>query len=122
MEDGIVGPEKEISGHTVKVRPFVGSRSNKMMVRLQQCFEPPHSIICTPDAWQQFCIEFLAFTFYDGKELGKLTVFDEVFAGHIALLFDIILFTSEVNFGKDFFSQGGNSGDISQDSPPTKAE
>ena len=107
--DEIPFKEKTMGERTVKVRPFVGSRSNKMLVRLQQCLDG-RTIICAPDSWQQFCIEFLAYTFVDGKELGQVTHFDSVFAGNLMLLFQIIEFVSEVNFGKDFLSQGATTG------------
>lgn len=114
----IQSQEKVINEHTIKVRPFVGSRSNKMLVRLQQCLDG-RQIMCSPDVWQQFCIEFLAFTFVDGKEIGNISNFDSVFAGNLMLLFLAIEFTSEVNFGKDFFMQGASTGNTNQSQAPT---
>jgi len=121
MED-VLTQEKTINGHAVKVRPFRGSLSNRHFVRLQQCFAPPHQIICSGDVWQKFCLDFLAYTFVDGKEIGQEAHFDTVFTGNLMLLFLIIEFVSEVNFGKDFFSQGGNSGNTDQQEPPKTSE
>ena len=107
MDD--LSKEKPIGGHQVKVRPFTGSRSNKMLVRLQQCLDGK-CILCTPDTWQQFCIDFLAYTFIDGKEMGQQAHFDSVFTANLMLLFQTIEFVSEVNFGKDFLSRDGSTG------------
>jgi len=110
--------ETTIGKNVITTHLFLGSRSNKMMVRLQQCMQG-HQIICSPDTWQQFCIEFLAFTSIDGKQLDKITNFDSVFAGNLGLLMAVINFVSEANFGKDFLSQGGNTGDTTQPEPPS---
>jgi hypothetical protein len=108
--------ERTIKDHKVSVRPFRGSLSNKMLVRLQQCLDG-RTIICDPDTWQKFCLEFLAYTFIDAKEIGQEVIFDSVFCGNLSLLFEAIYFTSEVNFGKDFFLQSGSTGGINQSGP-----
>ena len=121
MSDDDLTKEKTIKDHVVKTRLFLGSRSNKMMVRQQQCLDG-RRITCAPEVWQQFCTEFLAYTSIDDKQLEKTANFDSVFAGNLALLFEVILFVSEANFGKDFLSPGADTGDTSQEATPQVSE
>lgn len=51
-------------------------------------------------------MEVVKSTIVNGKDLGKKPLFDEVFAGNYKLLFNIIKFVLEVNYG-DFFEEGG---------------
>ncbi len=51
-------------------------------------------------------MEFVGSTLVDGRPLVKKTEFDEIFAGNYKLLFEILKFILEVNFG-DFFEGGG---------------
>jgi hypothetical protein len=51
-------------------------------------------------------LEIMRSTLIDGKDMGKKPMFDEVFAGNYKLLFGVIKFILEVNYG-DFFEEGG---------------
>lgn len=113
--------EKTVKGRAIKTRLFLGSKSNEMMVRQQQCLDG-RRIICAPSVWQQFCTEFLQYTSIDDKPLEKKDNFDIVFRGNLFLLLETISFVSEANFGKDFFTQDGDTGDTTGQDQPTTNE
>jgi hypothetical protein len=86
----------------VNVTQFVGSRANKNFVRFQQCLQG-NTIIVTPEQWQDFCNEFLSGTAIDGKDSVKQ--FDDIFTGNIGFLLEVVIYISEVNFGKSFLGR-----------------
>ena len=100
---------KDIGGHKVAVCLFTGSQANRMYVRLTHCLDiESREIKVGPEEWQTFCIEFLALTTVDEKQIGRPEVFDEVFTGNFIFLFMCIDYCAEVNFGTDFLAGGGS--------------
>lgn len=59
---------------------------------------------------ERLIMDLLSFTRCDGEEL-KPAVFDKVFAAKIHLLFQVLMFVVEVNFG-GFTELAGNIGDL----------
>jgi len=57
------------------------------------------------DEYVKFVLELLQFTRLDGQEIND-SVFDNEFAGNLLLMYKILWFTLEVNYGS-FFGQSG---------------
>ena len=59
----------------------------------------------SPDEFTKFMLELLCSTRIDGKEIIE-TTFDNEFSGNLPLMYKILWFTLEVNYG-NFFAEGG---------------
>ena len=82
----------------IEVNPFTGSRANKYFVRLFQCLDVrSKAIVCSPEEWQAFCLDFLAFTKINNVSVSSTEGFDQAFTGAIGMVLDVIFFVAEVN-------------------------
>jgi len=118
--------EKLIDDRNIMVTSYPGRRAltNKTrlikllgssVARLFSSDEPEFEMLGTaidilvekisPDELTKFMLELLCSTRIDGKEITE-TTFDNEFSGNLPLMYKILWFTLEVNYG-NFFAEGG---------------
>lgn len=128
--------EKKIDGHSVKTIAFAGREGFKIKAKLFKLIGPSLSSLgsIAPNRsgilnaeikastlgemlskllegidegdTLSFVFRLLAFTEVDGRPAWNETVFDEMFSGKFKLLYSILWFVLESNYG-DFFGAGG---------------
>jgi hypothetical protein len=95
-------------GGKVKVdfKKFLASDVDNLdFEELSQVFDAIHDKM-TPKDWLEFVKQALSQTTVNGRPVGDTAHFNEVFAGKILLLYKVLWYTLEVNFG-DFFAAVG---------------
>ena len=124
--------EKTIDGHNVMVTQFPGRRALLFKTRLIKLIGPSiaqmftgenpldgkeldFSIIAkaldklaetlNEDEYVKFVLDLLQYSRFDGQEI-KESVFDTEFAGNLLLMYKVLWFTLEVNYGS-FFGESG---------------
>jgi hypothetical protein len=119
--------EKVIDGHTILVTQYAGRRAFEYKARLfklmgssiarlftgtqqfnQEAFAPAVDALIEniePKALVDFLLELFCSTRIDGKEITG-EVFDMEFAGNMTLMYKILWFTLEVNYGSFFGGAG----------------
>ena len=122
--------EKTIDEHNVMVTQFPGRRALLFKTRLIKLIGPSVAQMFTgksldanvdfsviskaldklaenlkEDEYVKFVLDLLQCTRLDGKEISE-SVFDNEFAGNLLLMYKVLWFTLEVNYGS-FFGQGG---------------
>lgn len=125
-----------IDGHTVKVTQHPGRRALRLKSRLVKLLAPSIGTIIQqkvekgknlldqevdmtkigeavialadkldPDDFENLILEILVSTRVDGKEINE-AAFDDLFAGEMSLMYKVVFFALQTNFG-DFFVSGG---------------
>jgi len=122
--------EKTIDNHVIMVTQFPGRRALFFKTRLIKLVGPSIAQMFTgkgldattdfttisraldklaenlnEDDYVKFILDLLQCTRFDGQEI-KEGVFDIEFAGNLLLMYKVLWFTLEVNYGS-FFGQGG---------------
>jgi hypothetical protein len=118
--------EKSIDNHVIMVTQYPGRRAFTYKARLVKLLGPSIARIFSngqsdievmtealdtlvariePDALTLFILELLCGTRIDGKEITG-EVFDNEFSGNMLLMYKILIYTLEVNYG-GFFGEGG---------------
>jgi hypothetical protein len=119
--------EKIIDGHSVMVTQYPGRRAVEYKARLFKLIGPSFARTLAgaegfsfdalvpafdafteslePKTFVNFLIELFCSTRIDGKEITD-QVFDDVFAGDMMLLYQVLWYTLEVNY-KSFFDKAG---------------
>jgi len=122
--------EKAIDEHNVMVTQFPGRRALMFKTRLIKLLGPSIAQLFTEkgvdaevdfsaiskaldklaenlneNEYVKFVLDLLQCTRFDGKEIGE-NVFDTEFAGNLLLMYKVLWFTLEVNYGS-FFGEGG---------------